>query len=69
MQVVKETWLLRNLFDNAFMCGQNTTSFKLYASEHSAISSADYFSTHHAQGRIVYEPVKAFIVIEDEIGE
>ena len=64
MRVVKEVWMLGNVFGD-YMCGQNTQTPKLYVTETSATSSADYYHIHHTQGRLIYKPIKAYIVIED----
>ncbi len=48
------------------MCTQNTATPKMYVSERSAISSANYHAEHCNKGVSVYKPVKAFIVIEGD---
>lgn len=67
MQVIKEGWVLKHqemLWE--FMCTQNTTTPKLYVSERSAISSANYHAEYSNNGVSVYKPVRAFIVIEGD---
>jgi hypothetical protein len=68
MQVVKEVWLLKHkVMLSEFMCAQNTATPKLYVSENSAISSANYHATYYTENKeTVYKPVKAYIVIEGE---
>ena len=48
---------------------QNTTTPKLYVSEKSAKSAAEYHGAHYNNGVILYKPVKAFLVVDDELGE
>jgi hypothetical protein len=65
MQVVKEVWLLKHqAIPHEFMCAQNTATPKLYVSENSATSSATYHASYHNDGIVIYQPVKAYIVIE-----
>jgi hypothetical protein len=65
MQVVKEVWLLKHqAIPHEFMCAQNTATPKLYVSENSATSSATYHAAYHNGGFVIYQPVKAYIVIE-----
>jgi hypothetical protein len=66
MQVVKEVWLLKNTdLPQDFMCAQNTATPKLYVSENSAISSANYHAHNYTDiNKVCYKPVKAYIVIE-----
>lgn len=70
MRVVKEAWLLERQDSEKigeFMLMQNTTTPKLYVSEASAKSAADYHACQHNNGVIVYKPIKAFLVVEDDI--
>jgi hypothetical protein len=66
MQVVKEGWVLKHTLSGVFMCTQNTTTPKLYVSEHSAMVSAKGHATHSNGGVTVYKPVRAFIVVEGD---
>jgi hypothetical protein len=66
MQVVKEGWVLKHTLSGVFMCTQNTTTPKLYVSEHSAVTSAKGHATYSNDGVLAYKPVKAFIVVEGD---
>lgn len=67
MQVIKEGWVLKHRAElGEFMCTQNTTTPKLYVSEASAINSANYLARNSNDGVNLYEPVRAFIVIEGD---
>lgn len=67
MQVIKEGWVLKHRANlGEFMCTQNTTTPKMYVSEKSAISSANYHAEYSNDGVNVYKPVKAFIVVEGD---
>lgn len=67
MQVIKEGWVLKHQAAlGEFVCTQNTTTPKLYVSEASAINSANYLTRYSNDGVNVYEPVRAFIVIEGD---
>jgi len=67
MQVIKEGWVLKHRANlGEFMCTQNTTTPKMYVSEKSAISSANYHAEYSNDGVSVYKPVKAFIVVEGD---
>ena len=69
MRVIKEAWLLEGMGMGDFMYMQNTTTPKLYVSEKSAKSAAEYHGAHYNNGIIMYKPIKAFLVVEDELGE
>lgn len=67
MQVIKEGWVLKHRANlGEFMCTQNTTTPKMYVSEKSAISSANYHAEYSNSGVNVYKPMKAFIVVEGD---
>lgn len=67
MLVIKEGWVLKHRANlGEFMCTQNTTTPKMYVSEKSAISSANYHAEYSNDGVSVYKPVKAYIVVEGD---
>ena len=68
MQVIKEVWVLKHkTAEHTFFCAQNTSTPKLYVSENSATSSAMYHAEHYSVNQeLVYQPAKAFIVIEGD---
>lgn len=67
MRVIKEGWVLAHqALLGEFMCSQNTSTPKLYVSEKSASSSAEYHAQYSNDGHVVYKPVKAFIVVEGD---
>ena len=68
MQVIKEGWVLAHqAMLGEFMCSQNTSIPKLYVSEKSASSSAEYHARIHTHDEyVIYKPVKAFIVVEGD---
>ena len=69
MKVIKEAWLLKCVDTDGFMCMQNTNTPKLYVSKASAQSAAEYHARQNNTVTIIHTPVKAFLVVEDELGE
>lgn len=67
MRVVKEAWLLEHQATGEFMLMQNTSTPKLYVSEKSAKSAAEYHGEYSNEGVVAYKPMKAFLVVEDDI--
>jgi len=69
MQVIKEVWVLRHHTHNTYKCAQNTATPRLFASEATAVSSAAY-DVRHSNGILeAHLPVRAYIVIDDEVQE
>lgn len=67
MRVIKEGWMLRvQGTGDVYMLMQNTTTPKMYVSEKSAISSANYYAEYKSNGVVMHEPVKAYIVVEGD---
>ena len=64
MKVIKEGYVLRHVHTGNYVCTQNTTTPKMYATEESALKSNEQMALRGNDGIIMHDVYKVYLVLE-----